>query len=148
MALLQISEPGQSAVPHQRKLAVGIDLGTTNSLVASVRSGKAETFADDEGQHLLPSVVRYNEGSVIVGQQALESASRDPANTVVSVKRLLGRSLEDIQSRYPNLPYRFCEENPTSPGIMIEDQTVNPIQVSAEILNTLKIVLNKPLVMK
>lgn len=138
MALLQIAEPGNSAVPHQRKLAVGIDLGTTNSLVASVRSGRAETFADENGQHLLPSVVRYHEGGIEVGQTAVEAASLDPANTISSVKRLLGRSLEDIQSRYPNLPYTFCAENNHSPSILVGEEKVNPIQVSAEILHSLR----------
>ena len=89
MALLQIAEPGLSAAPHQRKLAVGIDLGTTNSLVATVRSGQAETLGDDNKQHLLPSVVKYAADGVIVGEQAKHDASLDPANTIVSVKRFL-----------------------------------------------------------
>ena len=98
MALLQISEPGQSAAPHQRKLAVGIDLGTTNSLVASVRSGEALTLPDAQGEHLLPSVVRYLADSQIIGQNAKQQASIDPTNTIVSVKRFLGRSVKDIQT--------------------------------------------------
>lgn len=136
MALLQISEPGQSAAPHQRKLAVGIDLGTTNSLVASVRSGEASTLADDQGQHLLPSVVRYLAAGTVVGTEAQQQASLDPANTVVSVKRFLGRSVEDIRAAYPNLPYQFTES--ASPVITVASGQVNPVQVSADILSTLK----------
>ncbi|HBU8671360.1 TPA: Hsp70 family protein, partial [Enterobacter hormaechei] len=88
MALLQISEPGLSAAPHQRRLAVGIDLGTTNSLVATVRSGQAETLADEQGRHLLPSVVHYQQQGHAVGFDARANASRDPANTISSVKRM------------------------------------------------------------
>jgi molecular chaperone HscA len=93
MALLQISEPGLSAAPHQRRLAVGIDLGTTNSLVATVRSGQAETLADEQGRHLLPSVVHYPQQGHVVGYDARANAARDPANTISSVKRMMGRSL-------------------------------------------------------
>lgn len=138
MALLQIAEPGQSAAPHQRKLAVGIDLGTTNSLVASVRSGQAETLADELGQHLLPSVVCYQPDALVLGEQAKQYASEDPANTIVSVKRFLGRSLEDIRAAYPNLPYEFDSSNPLSPQLVVSSGTVNPIQVSAEILIALR----------
>ena len=88
MALLQISEPGLSAAPHQRRLAVGIDLGTTNSLVATVRSGQAETLADEQGRHLLPSVVHYQQQGHVVGYDARVNAARDPANTISSVKRM------------------------------------------------------------
>lgn len=137
MALLQIAEPGQSAVPHQRKLAVGIDLGTTNSLVASVVSGQAVTFADENGEHLLPSVVRYKEGGPEVGQLAKLAASGDPANTVTSVKRLLGRSLEDIQQRYPMLPYQLSHSQGGSLSLHVNGEEVNPVQVSAEILKKL-----------
>lgn len=139
MALLQIAEPGLSAAPHQRKLAVGIDLGTTNSLVATVRSGQAETLGDDNNQHLLPSVVSYKDGSVIVGEQAKRDASLDPTNTVVSVKRFLGRSLNDIRSSYPNLPYDFDELSPNSPLLNVNGRQVNPVQVSAEILTALRL---------
>lgn len=90
MALLQISEPGLSAAPHQRRLAVGIDLGTTNSLVATVRSGQAETLADEQGRHLLPSVVHYQQQGHAVGYDARANAARDPANTISSVKRMMG----------------------------------------------------------
>ena len=91
MALLQISEPGLSAAPHQRRLAVGIDLGTTNSLVATVRSGQAETLADAHGQHLLPSVVHYQPQGHSVGYDARANAAQDPANTIRSVNRMMGR---------------------------------------------------------
>jgi len=136
MALLQISEPGQSAAPHQRKLAVGIDLGTTNSLVASVRSGEALTLADSQGRHLLPSVVRYLADSVVIGQEAKQQASSDPTNTIVSVKRFLGRSVQDIEAAYPNLPYQFT--NSLSPVMTVASGNVNPVQVSAQILKELK----------
>ena len=109
MALLQISEPGLSAAPHQRRLAVGIDLGTTNSLVATVRSGQAETLADEQGRHLLPSVVHYQQQGHAVGYDARANAARDPANTISSVKRMMGRSLADIQTRYPHLRQKIAE---------------------------------------
>jgi molecular chaperone HscA len=136
MAFLQISEPGQSAAPHQRKLAVGIDLGTTNSLVASVRSGEALTLPDSQGRHLLPSVVRYLADTEVVGQEAKQQASIDPSNTIVSVKRFLGRSVQDIQSAYPNLPYQFTDS--LSPVMTVASGDVNPVQVSAKILYELK----------
>lgn len=143
MALLQIAEPGQSAAPHQRKLAVGIDLGTTNSLVASVRSGEALTLPDSEGRHLLPSVVRYLKDSEVVGQLAKQQASSDPANTIVSVKRFLGRSVQDILQAYPNLPYQFTDA--LSPVIKVKSGEVNPVQVSAKILHALKLRAEKTL---
>ncbi|MEP1385220.1 MAG: Fe-S protein assembly chaperone HscA [Paraglaciecola sp.] len=136
MALLQIAEPGQSAAPHQRKLAVGIDLGTTNSLVASVRSGEALTLPDEQGNHLLPSVVRYLQQSVEVGNAAKAQASIDPSNTIVSVKRFLGRSVADINKSYPHLPYQFTDSD--SPVMTVASGDVNPVQVSAEILSVLK----------
>ncbi|MFT6284110.1 MAG: molecular chaperone HscA [Arenicella sp.] len=136
MAFLQISEPGQSTVPHQRKLAVGIDLGTTNSLVASVRSGEALTLPDAQGRHLLPSVVRYFADSEVIGQEAKQQASIDPSNTIVSVKRFLGRSVKDIQTTYPNLPYQFTDS--LSPVMTVASGDVNPVQVSAKILSELK----------
>ena len=138
MALLQIAEPGQSAVPHERKLAVGIDLGTTNSLVASVRSGRAETLPDASGQHILPSVVQYTSNAVEVGSEALASASEDPVNTIVSVKRFLGRSLADINKAYPHLPYEFEDSDGGTPSLKVTSGIVNPIEVSAEILKTLR----------
>ncbi|WJG10507.1 Fe-S protein assembly chaperone HscA [Aliiglaciecola sp. LCG003] len=138
MALLQIAEPGQAAAPHQRKLAVGIDLGTTNSLVASVISGKAETLVDNKGRAILPSVVHYSDSGIDVGEEAKQSANLDPANTIVSVKRLLGRSLQDIQQHYPNLPYIFDSSTPNV-SMQVANRWVNPIQVSADILATLKL---------
>ncbi|WP_256739604.1 Hsp70 family protein, partial [Cronobacter sakazakii] len=107
MALLQISEPGMSSAPHQRRLAAGIDLGTTHSLVATVRSGQPETLADHQGRHLLPSVVHYQAQGYNVGYDARAQAADDPVNTISSVKRLMGRSLADIQARYPHLPYQL-----------------------------------------
>jgi molecular chaperone HscA len=136
MAFLQISEPGQSTVPHQRKLAVGIDLGTTNSLVATVRSGEALTLPDTQGRHLLPSVVRYLIDDEVIGQEAKQQASIDPTNTIVSVKRFLGRSVKDIQTAYPNLPYQFTDS--PSPVMKVTSGNVNPVQVSARILSELK----------
>lgn len=107
MALLQIAEPGQAAAPHQHRLAVGIDLGTTNSLVASVRSGQSVILNDEQERSLVPSVVHYGVEEKKVGLEAFEQASLDPKNTVISVKRLIGRSLSDVQSRYSSLPYEF-----------------------------------------
>ena len=106
MALLQISEPGESTAPHQHQLAAGIDLGTTNSLVASVRSGVAETLPDVKGYHLLPSVVRYQSAAApVVGLEALTAATEDPLNTIASVKRLMGRGVEDVKGIGGYLPY-------------------------------------------
>ncbi|MTD37784.1 Fe-S protein assembly chaperone HscA [Erwinia sp. CPCC 100877] len=137
MALLQISEPGLSSAPHQRRLAAGIDLGTTNSLVATVRSGQTETLADRDGRHLLPSVVHYQQQGHLVGQEARAIAAQDPANTISSVKRLMGRSLADIQSRYPHLPYRLHASENGLPMIDTAAGVVNPVRVSADILKTL-----------
>ncbi|AXK25544.1 Fe-S protein assembly chaperone HscA [Serratia marcescens] len=137
MALLQISEPGLSAAPHQRRLAAGIDLGTTNSLVATVRSGQAETLADDQGRHLLPSVVHYQADAQRVGWDARQQAAQDPANTVSSIKRMMGRSLADVQQRYPNLPYQFQASDNGLPLIVTAAGAVNPVGVSADILRAL-----------
>ncbi|MEG6041814.1 Fe-S protein assembly chaperone HscA [Enterobacter ludwigii] len=137
MALLQISEPGLSAAPHQRRLAVGIDLGTTNSLVATVRSGQAETLADEQGRHLLPSVVHYQQQGHAVGYDARANAARDPANTISSVKRMMGRSLVDIQTRYPHLPYQLQASENGLPMIATAAGLLNPIRVSADILKAL-----------
>ncbi|CAI2418484.1 Hsc66 [Serratia ficaria] len=137
MALLQISEPGLSAAPHQRRLAAGIDLGTTNSLVATVRSGQAETLADAQGRPLLPSVVHYQADAQTVGWEARQQAAQDPANTVSSVKRMMGRSLADVQQRYPNLPYQFQASDNGLPMIVTAAGPVNPVGVSADILRTL-----------
>ena len=137
MALLQIVEPGQSAAPHQHRLAVGIDLGTTNSLVATVRSGIAATLPDAVGRMLLPSVVHYaSDGEVDVGWEASAGAAQDPCNTIVSVKRFMGRGVADIKD-VRNLPYEFIE----TPG-MVKLKTVagelSPVEVSAEILKVLR----------
>ncbi|HAZ53694.1 MAG TPA: Fe-S protein assembly chaperone HscA [Franconibacter helveticus] len=137
MALLQISEPGMSSAPHQRKLAAGIDLGTTNSLVATVRSGQTETLADHEGRHLLPSVVHYQQQGHTVGWDARAQAASDPANTISSVKRLMGRSLADIQARYPHLPYDLTASENGLPMINTPAGQLNPVRVSADILKAL-----------
>ncbi|MEW6996782.1 Fe-S protein assembly chaperone HscA [Colwelliaceae bacterium BS250] len=136
MALLQIAEPGLSTVPHQHRLAAGIDLGTTNSLVASVKSGLTETLVDANGNDILPSIVSYQEDSILVGNAAKQHSISDPANTIVSVKRLIGRSLHDIKAKYPALPYEFGgDEN--HPSLITRQGSINPVQVSAEILSTL-----------
>lgn len=137
MALLQISEPGMSTAPHQHRLAVGIDLGTTNSLVATVRSGIPEVLSDEDGRPLLPSVVRYlPNGHAHIGFKAQAQQTTDPKNTVVSVKRFMGRGLADI-AHAENLPYDFQE----SPG-MVQIRTVagikSPVEISAQILATLR----------
>ncbi|MEI9598481.1 Fe-S protein assembly chaperone HscA [Moellerella wisconsensis] len=137
MALLQISEPGLSAAPHQRRLAVGIDLGTTHSLVATVRSGEAQTLVDEQGRYLLPSIVNYQHAQPIVGWDAKQMAEQDPCNTVISVKRMMGRSLTDIQQRYPHLPYKLTASENGLPFIQTASGQVDPIQVSADILKTL-----------
>ena len=112
MALLQISEPGESTAPHQHKLAVGIDLGTTNSLVATVRSGLPATLPDEEGNYLLPSVVHYLEsGEVVVGKDAEDSACDDPHNTISSVKRFMGRDANEININSGEIKYQFVEGN-------------------------------------
>ena len=137
MALLQIAEPGQSSAPHQHKLAAGIDLGTTNSLVASVRSGTASTLVDQQGRSILPSVVNYAGDEISVGYDARDKAQADPENTIISVKRLLGRSLQDIQQRYSNLPYHFKASDNGLPVMQTARGDKNPIQVSADILKAL-----------
>ena len=138
MALLQIAEPGQSAAPHQQKLAVGIDLGTTNSLIASVRNGHSDVLLDEQNRPLLPSVVHFGkDDNVIVGYEAAELATQDPQNTVISVKRLIGRSLADIQQRYPNLPYQFVASENGLPLLTTRQGVRSPIEISAEILKKL-----------
>lgn len=137
MALLQIAEPGQSAAPHQHRLAVGIDLGTTNSLVAAVRSGETATLPDELGLHSLPSIVRYTQDSVEVGALAALSSAQDPQNTIVSVKRFMGRSLADIKAGEQSLPYEFAESENGLPLFVTPQGQVNPVQVSAEILRPL-----------
>ncbi|MGB7481482.1 MAG: Fe-S protein assembly chaperone HscA [Burkholderiaceae bacterium] len=137
MALLQISEPGMSTAPHQRRLAVGIDFGTTNSLVATVRNSIPELLNDDEGRALLPSVVRYlPDGGARIGHKALASQTADPKNTIASVKRFLGRGLKDV-AHAENLPYVFQD----APG-MVQIRTAagikSPVEIAAEILATLR----------
>jgi molecular chaperone HscA len=137
MALLQISEPGMSTAPHQHRLAVGIDLGTTNSLVATVRSGLAVVLDDADGRALLPSVVRYHaSGETDVGHCAQAAQNNDPHNTIVSVKRFMGRGLADI-SDAASLPYRFVDA-PGMVQIRTEAGVKSPVEVSAEILRQLR----------
>lgn len=139
MALLQISEPGQSTAPHEHRLAAGIDLGTTNSLIATVRSGVAESLADENGNHILPSVVRYIEkGEIEVGESALLHATKDPLNTLASVKRIMGRSVKDLATLEGYLPYKFTAQESNVPRIDTVAGAVTPIEVSAEILKTLR----------
>ena len=137
MALLQIAEPGQAAAPHQHRLAVGIDLGTTNSLVASVRSGQSVILNDEQDRSLVPSVVHYGVEEKTVGLEAFEQASIDPKNTVISVKRLIGRSLADVQSRYSSLPYEFVASENGLPLIVTAQGSKSPIEVSSDILSRL-----------
>jgi molecular chaperone HscA len=139
MALLQISEPGESTSPHEHRLAVGIDLGTTNSLVAAVRSGVAETMAGENGNHLLASVVHYRaDGEPEVGSGAMAHASSDPLNTIASVKRLMGRGIGDIRHPGNTLPYDFVEAESGMPNIRTVAGDRSPVQVSSEILKVLK----------
>ena len=137
MALLQISEPGQAPDPHQRRIAVGIDLGTTHSLVAAVRHGVAECLPDDQGRAILPSAVRYlDDGGRQIGQQALESQGDDAENTIVSAKRFMGRTLADVAG-HERLPYKFVDQ-PGMVGIRTRDGVKTAVEVSAEILATLR----------
>lgn len=140
MALLQISEPGQSSKPHEHRLAVGIDLGTTHSLVATVRSGKADVLPDTKGRCLLPSVVHYfPSGPPEVGYAAKSVQVEDPLNTISSVKRYMGRGLADICKGCSQLPYHFADVDSTVPRIETVAGNVSPIEVSAEILKSLKL---------
>ncbi|MBF8720664.1 MULTISPECIES: Fe-S protein assembly chaperone HscA [Pseudomonas] len=138
MALLQIAEPGQSPQPHQRRLAVGIDLGTTNSLVAAVRSGRSEPLPDAQGNVILPSAVRYLDSGIDVGLAAREAASSDPLNTVLSVKRLMGRGLADVKQLGEQLPYRFVGGESHMPFIDTVQGPKSPVEVSADILKVLR----------
>src|SRR6185369_13372086 len=135
MALLQIAEPGMSTAPHQHRLAAGIDLGTTNSLVATVRNGIAVCLQDEDGQSMLPSAVRYmRDGQVEVGPTALAAQARDPRNTIVSVKRFMGRGLKDV-THVEAMPYDFLDQEG-----MVRLRTVqgvkSPVEISAAILKT------------
>lgn len=138
MALLQIAEPGLSPKPHQRRLAVGIDLGTTNSLVAAVRSGVAEPLPDAQGDVIVPSAVRYHADRVEVGRTARDTALEDPLNTILSVKRLMGRGLEDVKHLGEHLPYRFVAGESHMPFIETVQGVRSPVEVSAEILRALR----------
>jgi molecular chaperone HscA len=137
MALLQISEPGESTAPHQHRLAIGIDLGTTNSLVATVRSGMAVVLKDEQGRSLLPSVVRYRADQTVVGYEAQAKQSEDPKNTIISAKRFMGRGRRDI-AHIESMPYDFVDADG-----MVKLKTVqgvkSPVEVSAEILKALRI---------
>jgi molecular chaperone HscA len=137
MALMQISEPGQTPAPHKRKVAVGIDLGTTNSLVAGVRGAEINTFADSDGNHLLPSVVHYAKDQITVGVNAIEKAVQDPLNSIFSIKRLMGRGIGDIKTLAQQLPYDFTADNGGMPQIITAHGPVSPVEVSAEILKSL-----------
>ncbi|MDH5649873.1 MAG: Hsp70 family protein, partial [Gammaproteobacteria bacterium] len=140
MALLQISEPGESTAPHQHRLAAGIDLGTTNSLVASVRSGVAEALPDVQGRKILPSVVRYQKNMApIVGHEALDTLEADPANTIVSVKRLMGRGMAEIAQPGGDALYEFIKGDSSVPRIKTSAGEHSAIEVSAEILKILKL---------
>ncbi len=137
MALLQIAEPGESAAPHQHKLAVGIDLGTTNSLVATVRSGLSVVISDELGRPLLPSVVRYRaDEEPVVGYEAKDEQAKDPRNTVASVKRFMGRGLKDIAHR-ESLPYEF--EDSAGMVRLARSPESRPVEVSADILRVLRL---------
>jgi molecular chaperone HscA len=134
--LLQIAEPGQSAAPHQHKLAAGIDLGTTNSLVATVRSGEAKTLANSQGRDMLPSVVRYTFDSVVVGDAAMAAAINDAENTIVSVKRLMGKGYNETLTLKDKVPYQLIDQQGLV-AINTVQGVKNPVEVSAEILATL-----------
>ncbi|MDD2222324.1 MAG: Fe-S protein assembly chaperone HscA [Gammaproteobacteria bacterium] len=138
MALLQIAEPGQSPQPHQQRLAVGIDLGTTNSLVATVRDGLAQALPDAQGRVALSSAVRYHADRIEVGRSAREAAASDPYNCILSVKRLMGRGLADVQQLGEQLPYRFQAGKSHMPFIETVQGPKSPVEVSAHILQELR----------
>ncbi|WP_017942412.1 MULTISPECIES: Fe-S protein assembly chaperone HscA [unclassified Thioalkalivibrio] len=138
MALLQITEPGADSAPHQRHLAAGIDLGTTHSLVATVRSGEADTLPDEQGRHILPSVVHYAADGVSVGHAAAEHAADDPHNTIASVKRLIGRGAADVATLSGELPFRLKTGESSVPRIETAAGDKTAVEVSAEILQTLR----------
>ena len=136
MTLFQISEPGEAPAPHQRKRAIGIDLGTTNSLVATVRNGLAVVLPDIEGRPLVPSIVRYGPQGVDTGYAAMAQQTGDPQNTIVSVKRMMGRGLADLTDAR-RFPYRFVD----TPGMVKIDTRAgakSPVEVSAELLRALR----------
>ena len=138
MALIQITEPGQAIDPHQRKRAAGIDLGTTHSLIASVRAGRVQTLPDESGSHLLPSVVRYEEeNGVSVGVDAVQAGVLDPANTIASIKRLMGRGKEDLESRGQLVDYRVADQADGMVRLETRQGEKTPVEISAEILRVL-----------
>lgn len=138
MALLQISEPGQSSAPHEHRYAAGIDLGTTNSLVASVRSGSAECLPDRLGNQILPSVVHYAEGHTVIGIEAQQLQHSDPLNSIASVKRLMGRGIEDVCQLSEVMPYRFVQTDASPvPRVRTEGGDFSAVEVSSEILKSL-----------
>ena len=136
MALLQIAEPEMSGVPHQRNIAIGIDLGTTNSLVATVKSGEAVVLSDQDGKNLIPSVVNYGEDTILVGRSAQKLRVTDPANTIVSVKRFMGRSFADLDPEI-TYPYKFVKQV-SHIQINTRQGIKDSVQVSADILKSLK----------
>ena len=136
MALFQIAEPDQPPTPHVRKRAIGIDLGTTNSLVATVRNGLAVVLPDDEGRPLVPSIVRYGEHRVEVGYPAMADQAGDPQNTIVSVKRLMGRGLADLADAH-RFPYRF-QDSAGMVRLVTRAGVKSPVEISAEILRALR----------
>lgn len=136
MALLQIAEPGQSAAPHQHKLAAGIDLGTTNSLVAAVRSGQASTLKNAAGSDMIPSVVRYGPDKTEVGQSAVAAAAADASNTIFSIKRLMGKGYAETRPLAELLPYQLVDQDGLA-AVATREGVKNPVEVSAEILATL-----------
>lgn len=139
MALLQIAEPGQSASPHEHRLAAGIDLGTTNTMVATVQSGSTRVLTDEQGMAVIPSVVRYAANKApLVGLRAQAQASQAPEDTIVSVKRFIGRTLADVQKTFSQLPYRLTETESGVPVFQTEAGDVNAVQVSADILRAAK----------
>lgn len=140
MALLQIAEPGQSTAPHQHRLAAGIDLGTTNSLVASVRSGSATILRDEQDRAMLPSVVHYGAATPVVGYEAISKqadASIATQDTIVSVKRFIGRTVADVQRHFSNLPYHMSETEHGVPVFHTSAGEKNAVEVSADILRAL-----------
>ncbi len=138
MALIQITEPGQAIDPHQRKRAAGIDLGTTHSLIASVRAGRVQTLPDESGSHLLPSVVRYEEeNGISVGDEAVQAGVIDPANTIASIKRLMGRGKDDLESRGQLLDYRVADKADGMVRLETRQGEKTPVEISAEILRVL-----------
>ena len=138
MALIQITEPGQAIDPHQRKRAAGIDLGTTHSLIASVRAGRVQTLPDESGSHLLPSVVRYEEeNGISVGDDAVQAGVLDPANTIASIKRLMGRGKDDLESRGQLMDYRVADQADGMVRLETRQGEKTPVEISAEILRVL-----------